>query len=221
MNEDLVKTNKLSIKIKELPFYKRIETNMPILVRSKVAIMLKKASLLLPSKISLQIDGGYRSPNVQEILWNNRVKQLGVDKAKKLVGNPNDNKSIPGHTTGGAVDVSLLDIDLNEINLSAPFEKYYDEQKLYSKKISKEAQKLRLVLNKVMLNAGFAPHDNEYWHFSYGDERWAKYYNKKPIYNQVKNPKKYYYLFLVRYWYKLIKRLYKLINRLFKLKTNY
>lgn len=221
MNEDLVRVNKLSEKIKELPFYKRIETNIPILVRSKVTSMLKDASLLLPDDISIQVDGGYRSPKVQEILWNNRIKELGIAKATSLVSNPHNSKSIPGHTTGGAIDVSLLDSNLKEINLSSPFTKYYDEQELYSKKITKEAQKLRLLLYKVMLSVGFAPCDNEYWHFSYGDERWARYYNKKPIYTQIKNPENYYYPLLQRYYYKIMRRIYKIINKLFNLKTNY
>lgn len=219
MNEDLIVAKFYSDKIKELPFYKRIETNMPILVREKVALMLSTVARHLSNNIFLQIDGGYRSPKVQSFLWKNRINQLGIKKAKMLVGNPNN--GVPGHTTGGAVDISLLDNNFKEINLSAPFEKYYDEQKLYSKKITKEAQHLRLLLYNAMLSAEFAPHDNEYWHFSYGDERWAKYYNKKPIYTQIKSPEKYYYPFLIRYWYKLIRRLYKLINRLFKLKTNY
>lgn len=221
MNENLVRVDKLSDKIKELPFYKRIETNTPILVRPKVAMMLKNASLLLPKEMFIQVDGGYRSPKVQEILWNNRVKELGIIKATSLVSNPYDSKSVPGHTTGGAIDVSLLDKDLKEINLSAPFTKYYDEQELYSKKITKEAQKLRLLLYKAMLSAGFAPCDNEYWHFSYGDIRWAKYYNKKPIYNQIKNPEEYYYPFFMRYFYKIVRRIYKILNNLFRLKTNY
>lgn len=219
MNEDLVKINNLSEKLKELSFYKRIETNMPILVRQSVASMLVKAINLLPKDISLQIDGGYRSPSVQRFLWEYRTKQLGIDKAKILVGNPD--KGVPGHTTGGAIDVSLLDLNLGEINLSAPFEKYYDEQRLYSKKISREAQKMRLILNKAMLNVGFAPHDNEYWHFSYGDERWARYYNKKLIYTQIKNPEKYYYPLLQRYYYKTLRRIYKIINNLLNLRTNY
>lgn len=219
MFEELVRANKYSKLIKELRVEKRIETNIPILVREKVSKMLYLASKKLPQGIFLQIDGGYRSPNIQMFLWNNRIKQLGMNKAKQLVGNPN--KGIPGHTTGGAVDVSLLDSNQKEINLSAPFEKYYDEQKLYSKKITKEAQKLRLLLYKVMTSVGFAPHDNEYWHFSYGDIRWAKYYNKKPIYNQISNSKKYYYPIVIRYWYKLYIRIYKLLTKLFKLKINY
>lgn len=72
-----------------------------------------------------------------------------------------------------------------------------------------------------MLSVGFAPCDNEYWHFSYGDERWARYYNKKSIYTQIKNPENYYYPLLQRYYYKIMRRIYKIINKLFNLKTNY
>lgn len=219
MNEDLVKINDYSNKIKELPFYKRIETNIPILVREGVALMLSEAAKLLPSGIYLQIDGGYRSPKIQMFLWNNRIKELGKEKTMQLVGNPNI--GTPGHTTGGAVDVSLLDINYREINLSAPFEKYYDEQKLYSDKITKDAQKLRIILYRAMTSVGFAPHDNEYWHFSYGDIRWAKYYNKKPIYDQIKNPENYYYPLIQKYLYKILRRLFKLKNYIFQKKTNY
>lgn len=221
MSDRLVIANKYSSRIKLLSVVKRIETNIPILVQDKVAKMLARAVDKIPNDFYLQVDGGYRSPKVQEILWNNRVKELGITKANDLVSNPYNNKSIPGHTTGGAVDVSLLDKNLNEINLSAPFTKYYDEQELYSKKITKEAQQLRLLLYNVMLSVGFAPCDNEYWHFSYGDKKWARYYNKKSIYTQIKNPEKYYYPFFQRYFYKIYRRIYKLLNKIFRLKTNY
>ncbi len=221
MNEELVKAIKYSKSINELGIEKRIETNIPILVRETVAKMLSRASKKLPTDLFLQIDGGYRSPKVQEILWQNRIKQLGFEKAKNLVGNPYKQKTPPGHTTGAAVDVSFLDNDFKEINLSTPFKKYYDEQKLYSKKITKEAQRLRILLFDVMTSVGFAPHDNEYWHFSYGDDRWAKYYNKKPIYKQITNPEKYYYPLLIRFIYKIWRKIYKITNHLLKLKTNY
>jgi len=219
MCEKLINPDYYSNKIKLLSILKRIEINIPILVRPKVAKMLANAANLLPEGVNLQIDGGYRSPKVQEYLWQNRIKQLGEKKAKQLVGNPYI--GTPGHTTGGAVDVSLLDLHNKEINLSAPFKKYYEEQELYSKKITKQAQELRLVLDDVMIKSGFAPCDNEYWHFSYGDIKWAKYYNKKRIYNQISNPKLYYYPLIQRYFYKTYRRIYKLLNKIFNLKTNY
>lgn len=219
MNEDLVRVNKLSKKIKELPFHKRIETNMPILVRPKVAIMLKKASVLLPNGISLQVDGGFRSRSTEEILWKNRIKTIGIIKTKRIVGNPE--KEFLSHTTGGAVDVSLLDKNLNEINLSAPFQKYYDEQKLYSKRITRESQKLRILLHNAMIQAGFAPHENEYWHFSYGDSRWARYYKVNLIYSEIREYHKYFYPFTIRFLLKLKRKILKTIDLALNKKSNY
>ena len=44
----------------------------------------------------------------------------------------------------------------------------------------------RMLLRKVMMQAGFAPYDGEWWHFSYGDKEWAYYYKKKRyLYPQV------------------------------------
>ena len=44
----------------------------------------------------------------------------------------------------------------------------------------------RMLLRKVMMQAGFAPYDGEWWHFSYGDKEWAYYYKKKKyLYSQV------------------------------------
>jgi D-alanyl-D-alanine dipeptidase len=43
-----------------------------------------------------------------------------------------------------------------------------------------------MLLRSVMLQAGFAPFDGEWWHFSYGDREWAYYYKKKyALYSQV------------------------------------
>ena len=88
MDEDLVTIKFYTDKIIELSVEKRIETNIPILVRKNVAKMLKEASDLLPRNIHLQIDSGYRSPKVQMFLWNNRIKELGNKKSMQLVGNP-------------------------------------------------------------------------------------------------------------------------------------
>lgn len=36
----------------------------------------------------------------------------------------------------------------------------------------------RHMLQKIMMEFGFAPYPGEWWHFSYGDKEWAKYYNQ-------------------------------------------
>ena len=128
----------------------------------------------------------------------------------------------PPHTTGAAVDISLLDNDGKEINLSDPFLKYYDEPHLISTKITKEAQEKRLLLHKLMTEENFAPNKNEYWHFSYGDNDWAEYYKKKPIYEKsYELPKSYYYPKYKIILIKIYIKLWKITNHLLKIDRSY
>lgn len=171
-------------KIKELDPIHRIEINHPILVRETVAKKLDQAASNLPEHLSLQIDSGYRSRESQQKLFQARVKQFGSKKkAEKLVFNPY--KGVPPHTTGGAIDVSLLDQNGTEINLSDPLIKFYEEPQLYSEKISADAQAMRLMLHDLMLKQKFAPHPDEYWHFSYGEQLWAEHYKTEVIYDEI------------------------------------
>ncbi len=37
-----------------------------------------------------------------------------------------------------------------------------------------------------MLTAGFAPFDGEWWHFSFGDREWARFYGaENALYEQI------------------------------------
>jgi len=213
-NDGLVNVQKYSPKIKQLPILPRISVDYPLLCRDTVAKMLAKAANNLPSDISLQIDSAYRTRRTQQILWNVRK-----DVMHDLVYNPA--QGVPPHCTGGAVDVSLLDDHNEEINLSEPFTKYYEEPQLISNKITSKAQELRLNLNKVMLDAGFAPHPREYWHFSYGDKMWAAYYKQEPVYDEIDLPKEQYYSMYLRISYKIKRRIFKFISKLLRTKTNY
>lgn len=56
----------------------------------------------------------------------------------------------------------------------------------FSPYISATAKQNRLMLRKLMMDTGFAPFDVEWWHYSYGDKEWAKYYAKPvAIYEQI------------------------------------
>jgi len=57
---------------------------------------------------------------------------------------------------------------------------------MYWPRISKDAWHNRQILRLWMMTAGFVPYDGEWWHFSYGDREWAKYYGMpNAIYNQI------------------------------------
>jgi D-alanyl-D-alanine dipeptidase len=191
--ENLVRANSFSKQLRELSPWRRIAVDYPLLVRKSVAKKLANASKLLPSGYYLQVDSGYRDRKIAYMIFNKRP-----DIAANPVG------TVSSHATGGAVDVTLQDINGKEINLSHPFKKYFDEPKLFSKKISKTSQNLRLILNRAMLKAGFAPHNKEYWHFSYGDERWTKYYKRRVLYKEITLSRRILYPLHYRFYVRLI-----------------
>lgn len=167
--------------------------------------MLAKAAETLPFGLHLQVDSAYRTRKTQEMLWEAR-KTVMPD----LVFNPID--GIPPHCTGGALDISLVDEKGEEINLSEPFPKFYDEPQLISEKISPKVQELRFILNKIMLEQGFVANPKEYWHFSSGD---------KSKYGEIDLLKNYYYPIYIQLYYKVMRRLWKLVNKLFSIQTNF
>ncbi|OGC69544.1 hypothetical protein A2415_05345 [candidate division WWE3 bacterium RIFOXYC1_FULL_39_7] len=183
MPERLVPINTNHPKLRSLGICHRIEIEHPLLVRESISTKLIAAADQLPNHLQLQIDSAYRSRETQEKIFKAREKQLGKKKTSKLVFDPQ--KGVPPHSTGGAVDVTLTNKHGIEINLSAPFPKYYQEPQLRSKNISPEAQQLRLLLHNVMTAQEFAPHPNEFWHFSYGDQMWANHYHKNPLFSEV------------------------------------
>lgn len=212
-NENLLRVNKYSKNINELTILKRISIDYPLLCRETVAIKLAQVADRLPQKYFLQVDSSYRTKETEQILFEKRKNII-----PKLVINPKTDRS--SHNTGGAVDVALTDCTGKEINLSEPFSKYYIEPNLISTKISTQAQGLRNLLNKVMLEAGFAPHPSEYWHFSYGDKRWADYTKNKVLYDEIDLNSNWYFPIYKRFYYKLLRKIYRIINKLLKVETN-
>lgn len=95
----------------------------------------------------------------------------------------------PPHSTGAAVDVTLVDetgepvemgsaIDeLSELSFPQHFANSMDE-------VGKAAHEMRSLLFDVMESAGFIGHPKEWWHFSFGDQIWAWQINLK----KNKNP---------------------------------
>jgi D-alanyl-D-alanine dipeptidase len=214
MSNTLVAVTSFSRNIRELPVVKRIAINYPLLCLEEVAMKLAMVVDALPPGLFLQIDSAYRTRTTQEVLWNNKKEVMG-----NLVFNPSD--GVPPHCTGGAVDVSILDVKGKEINLSAPFKKFYEEPQLESDKITKEAQLLRLKLHKLMLAQGFAPNPKEYWHFSYGDKMWADYCGCSQFYGELSLDDYFYYPALKVLYYKIVRYVWKLLNKVFKIEVNY
>jgi D-alanyl-D-alanine dipeptidase len=85
---------------------------------------------------------------------------------------PTDQKAPPGHCTGAAVDVWLVDEDGQDIDVSSPFDRF-KAAPTYSLDLSEAAAQNRMILIEAMLGAGFSNCRDEWWHYSYGDAGWA------------------------------------------------
>jgi len=166
--------------------YVRIE------VAKKLEIASKYVEELFP-KCSLEVVYGFRSLKVQTETYE-KVKE----DIKKISQNYSEDElneeihrfiavpDVAGHPTGGAVDVRIIDNSNNVIDMGTQAQEFVKESYSFFPLVTKEIWLNRQKLRQAMLSAGFAPFDGEWWHFSYGDKEWAKYYNKpNAIYAQV------------------------------------
>jgi D-alanyl-D-alanine dipeptidase len=85
---------------------------------------------------------------------------------------PVDQKAPPGHCTGGALDVYLLDDSGEQLDVTSPFERF-EAAPTYTLGLSATARANRELLVSTMLEAGFSNCRDEFWHYSFGDAGWA------------------------------------------------
>ncbi|AFY65732.1 M15 family metallopeptidase [Geitlerinema sp. PCC 7407] len=84
----------------------------------------------------------------------------------------------PPHSTGAAVDVTLLDAEGQPVDMGSPIDEISprslpDHFAQASDPAGRQAHAHRQQLYGVMAQAGFRRHPNEWWHFSLGDQFWA------------------------------------------------
>ena len=153
-------------------------------VRKTVADKLVLASQSLPYGISFLVVEGYRPLALQKEYfdwYSNELlrahqkwdAQKVYNEASKYVAPP---EIIPPHTTGGAVDLTLMkngiELDMGTI-LNADPEESKNACFTAAENISKQAKANRKVLINALAKAGFVNYPTEWWHWSYGDRYWA------------------------------------------------
>lgn len=149
-------------------------------VREGVARRLEEASRRLPEGFTLVLLEGLRSPEEQERLREEtraaaRAKGLEGEALERAVARWVANES--GHRTGGAVDVGLR-FRGGEAFCGSRW-KEFGEGTASDAKVSREAERNRVILHRAMRAAGFANYPAEWWHFAFGDRLWAAYRGKR------------------------------------------
>lgn len=88
----------------------------------------------------------------------------------------------PPHSTGAAVDLTLADASGEPLAMGGAIDAIgpVSEPEHYAEAAANAPGSAaagfhgrRALLQRVMLEAGFAQHPNEWWHFSHGDQLWA------------------------------------------------
>jgi D-alanyl-D-alanine dipeptidase len=105
---------------------------------------------------------------------------------------PVDQKAPPGHCTGAAVDVYLVNGRNEPYDVTAPFSRFQSGP-TYVLGLAPEALKNRMLLVETMLGVGFSNCRDEWWHYSYGDAGWAvRTGRKRCFYGLVELPEQLY-----------------------------
>jgi D-alanyl-D-alanine dipeptidase len=102
------------------------------------------------------------------------------DKVNLLWAPPSTDpsKPPPPHSTGAALDLTVVDPSGQELNMGSGFDEASPKilPSYYANQETPEAGEIcenRELLNLVMTSAGFHRLTHEWWHFSYGDQMWA------------------------------------------------
>ncbi|MFQ4141347.1 M15 family metallopeptidase [Chlorogloeopsis sp. ULAP02] len=145
----------------------------------------------------IQIFDAYRPVTVQQFMVNYAFDEalhdrglIGIELSEiqrqeiwqevyKIWAEPSlDEKTPPPHSTGAAVDVTLVDDTGKIIDMGSPIDELSERSlpDYYLNSDHAQAQQYhanRWLLLDVMEKAGFKRNPREWWHFSFGDQMWA------------------------------------------------
>lgn len=104
------------------------------------------------------------------------------EKTTEFIADPD---LCPPHSTGGAVDLLIINETQTPLDFGTPINSVDPNSNLFANSISKEAQENRSLLINLMLEQQIAPLCTEWWHYSYGEAYWAALYGKSRIYDSL------------------------------------
>ena len=134
--------------------------NICVLQRQTAEKLAKANAELMKSGYRIKIWDAYRPLAVQRIFW-----ELVPDS--KFVANPDKGGS--KHNRGTAVDVTLIDMEGNELEMPSGFDDFSGKGARNSTDMSELAKKNMQLLTDVMVRNGFTTIASEWWHYNDSD----------------------------------------------------
>lgn len=176
-------------------------------VRKEMYERLVKAAQNLPAGYRFRIWDAWRPFALQhelfekysvDIIRDFHLEKLSATDRKalicKFVSDPvADVKVPPVHTTGGAIDLTILDPEDRELPMGCGFDAftdktcaaYYETAEHVQSAADEQVRDNRRLLYYAMTDAGFTNLPSEWWHYDYGDRFWAYYVKQPAIYEGV------------------------------------
>lgn len=170
-------------------------TKSPFFVRQGILDRLIQADAILQKNQpgwKIQIFDAYRPVAVQQFMVDYTLNQLVnanglkletlsemqkaefLERVYQFWAMPNLNpKTPPPHSTGAAIDVTLVDQSGNVIDMGSEIDEISERSFPNHFPADSEYGRHRKILSNAMISAGFKQHWNEWWHFSHGDQIWA------------------------------------------------
>jgi zinc D-Ala-D-Ala dipeptidase len=145
----------------------------------------------------IQIFDAYRPVEVQQYMVDYTFKQVAADRKldlEKLSATETeqifqevytiwaipsfDLETPPPHSTGAAIDITIVDEHGKPIDMGSPIDEMSDRSlpgyfANSQDPIEQQYHRNRQLLDRMMSDVGFRRHPTEWWHFSIGDQLWA------------------------------------------------
>ncbi|MDX2128728.1 MAG: M15 family metallopeptidase [Chloroherpetonaceae bacterium] len=143
---------------------KKVYPEARCVLRKKVAERLKRVSdKLILKGYRLKIFDAYRPLSVQWKLWE-------VVPDPRFVADPRKGSK---HNRGAAVDLTLTDLDGNELQMPTAYDEFIDAARSDYRNLPEKVLANRTILHDAMKSEGFIPNPSEWWHFDSPD--WKTY----------------------------------------------
>lgn len=87
-----------------------------------------------------------------------------------------------GHTRGSTVDLTIVDVKTGkEVDMGGTFDYFGERSHPDYKNITPEQHNNRMILRQAMMNHGFEPLNEEWWHFTLKNEPYPDTYFTFPV----------------------------------------
>ncbi|MCL7754746.1 M15 family metallopeptidase [Polaribacter sp. Z022] len=160
-------------------------TNKVILTNETALALKKVQQILLKKNLSLKIFDAYRPQQsvnhfvkwAKEIDDTKMKNEFYPDVPKSELFKRGYIASKSGHSRGSTVDLTIVNLKTGkELDMGSPFDFFGIQSHPFYKNIGILQKRNRKYLRKIMIENGFKPYDNEWWHFTLKNEPFPNTY---------------------------------------------